>query len=115
MAAPNFPLSTTSAPGSPNPGDFSNQPADVSFVVTAMIDRSQGDDDVLAGLSPTPTSPCARGDITLLNGMLKVLIDEGLVDPGAARAPRRGFDELVAHVAGWTVERVAAECGVEPS
>ena len=50
VAAPNFPLSTTSAPGSPNPGDFIHQPEDVSFVVTAMVDRSEGDDDVLAGL-----------------------------------------------------------------
>lgn len=50
VAAPDFPLSTTSAPGGPNAGDVINQPGDVSFAITAVVDRSKGDDDVLAGL-----------------------------------------------------------------
>ena len=44
--------------------------------------------------SPTSTSPSRpRGDIALLNGILRVLLDEGLVDPaahaGGRRRPRR--------------------------
>jgi assimilatory nitrate reductase catalytic subunit len=53
-----------------------------------------------------------RTDITLLNGMINLLIDEGLVDQGYVAAHTEGFEELAAHVAGYDLERVAAECGV---
>ena len=56
-----------------------------------------------------------RTDITLLNGMIKILIDEGLVDRDYVAAHTEGFAELAAHVASYDLERVAAECGVEPS
>ena len=55
-----------------------------------------------------------RADITLLNGMIKIIIDEGLVDTDYVAANTEGFAELAAHVASYDVERVANECGVEP-
>ncbi len=54
-----------------------------------------------------------RGDVALLNGVLKVLVDEDLVDPEAVRAHVDGLDDLLAHLDGWTVERAAAESGIE--
>ena len=48
-----------------------------------------------------------RGDVALLNGILVVLLDEGLVDLDAVRPHVDGLDELLAHLAGWTVERAA--------
>ncbi len=53
-----------------------------------------------------------RTDITLLNGMLKVIIDEGLVDTDYVAAHTEGYDELVASLDGFSLDRVAAECGV---
>jgi len=54
-----------------------------------------------------------RTDIVLLNGMIKLLIDEGLVDSAYVAAHTEGFEELAAHVAGYTLEVVAAECGLD--
>ncbi len=54
-----------------------------------------------------------RSDIALLNGMLKVIIDEGLVDHDYVAAHTEGFEELAAHVQTFPLERVAAECGVD--
>ena len=53
-----------------------------------------------------------RTDITLLNGMLKVILDEGLVDLAYVEAHTEGFAELAAHVQAYPLDRVAAECGV---
>src|SRR5690606_19963167 len=39
-----------------------------------------------------------RSDVTLLNGIIKILLDEGLVDLDRARQVADGVDELVAHV-----------------
>jgi anaerobic selenocysteine-containing dehydrogenase len=54
-----------------------------------------------------------RTDITLLNGILKIVIDEGLVDTDFVAAHTEGFADLAAHVAAYDLDRVAAECGVE--
>jgi assimilatory nitrate reductase catalytic subunit len=54
-----------------------------------------------------------RGDIALLNGILRVLVDDGLVDLDAARARADGVDELLAHLDTWTVERAATESGLD--
>jgi assimilatory nitrate reductase catalytic subunit len=54
-----------------------------------------------------------RGDVALLNGILGVLFDEGLVDPAALAGHVEGIDELVAHLQAWTVERAATESGIE--
>ncbi|MDQ3978023.1 MAG: molybdopterin-dependent oxidoreductase, partial [Actinomycetota bacterium] len=53
-----------------------------------------------------------RTDITLLNGMLKLLIDEDLIDHEYVQAHTEGFADLAAHVASYDLDRVAAECGV---
>jgi assimilatory nitrate reductase catalytic subunit len=54
-----------------------------------------------------------RGDVALLNGVLAVLLEEDLVDLDAVRGHVDGLDELVAHLAGWTVERAADESGID--
>lgn len=55
-----------------------------------------------------------RTDIVLVNGMLKVLFDEGLVDLDAVRARCDGLDELIEHVQGYDLDSVADTCGVAP-
>ncbi len=54
-----------------------------------------------------------RTDITLINGIIKILVDEDLVDHDYVARHTEGYADLVAHVAGYDLERVAAECGVE--
>ena len=53
-----------------------------------------------------------RSDISLVNGMIKVIIDAGLVDHEYVAAHTEGFEELAAHVAAFDLDRVAADCGV---
>jgi assimilatory nitrate reductase catalytic subunit len=53
-----------------------------------------------------------RSDVTLLNGIIKILLDEGLVDLDRARQVADGVDELVAHVQAFGLDRVERECGV---
>jgi anaerobic selenocysteine-containing dehydrogenase len=53
-----------------------------------------------------------RSDVTLLNGMIKVLLDEGLVDLARVRRVADGLDELVDHVQAFDLARVERECGV---
>jgi assimilatory nitrate reductase catalytic subunit len=57
-----------------------------------------------------PVAP--RGDVALLNGVLVTLVEEGLVDLDALRPSVDGLDDLVAHLAGWSVDRAAAESGI---
>jgi anaerobic selenocysteine-containing dehydrogenase len=54
-----------------------------------------------------------RGDVALLNGVLHVLVEEGLVDVESARSHVDGLDELLERVQTWTVERAAAESGID--
>ncbi|HEX2274505.1 MAG TPA: nitrate reductase [Acidimicrobiales bacterium] len=54
-----------------------------------------------------------RTDIALLNGIIKILLDEDLVDRDYVAAHTEGFEELVAHVQSYDLARVAAECGVD--
>ncbi len=54
-----------------------------------------------------------RSDIVLLNGMIRLLMEEGLVDTAYVVAHTEGFEELAAHVADYPVERVVAECGID--
>lgn len=58
-----------------------------------------------------PVAP--RTDVTLLNAILRVLLDEGLVDLEAARPLVTGLDELLTHLAALDLPAAAAECGVE--
>jgi predicted molibdopterin-dependent oxidoreductase YjgC len=54
-----------------------------------------------------------RGDIALLNGVFVALLEEGLVDLDAVRGHVDGLDDLVAHLATWTVARAADESGID--
>ena len=54
-----------------------------------------------------------RGDIALLNGILCHLLKEGLIDLSAARQRVNGLDELLLHLADWSIERAAEESGVD--
>nr|MBA3655278.1 nitrate reductase [Actinomycetota bacterium] len=54
-----------------------------------------------------------RSDVTLLNGILKILIDEDLIDGEYVAAHTEGFEELVAHVASFGADRVTRECGID--
>jgi assimilatory nitrate reductase catalytic subunit len=53
-----------------------------------------------------------RTDIALLNGMLRVVFDEDLVDRDAVAAYADGLEDLERHLASWPVERAATECGI---
>jgi anaerobic selenocysteine-containing dehydrogenase len=53
-----------------------------------------------------------RTDVTLLNAVIRILLDEDLVDPEAARPYVEGLDELLHHVRGLDLEAAAAECGL---
>lgn len=54
-------------------------------------------------------------DIALFNGMLHVLIRDGLVDRAYIDRHTRGFDELAGIVAHYTPQAVAEICGVPAS
>jgi assimilatory nitrate reductase catalytic subunit len=54
-----------------------------------------------------------RGDIALLNGVLVTLLEEGLVAIDTLRGHVDGLDDLVAHLAGWSVVRAARESGID--
>ena len=51
-------------------------------------------------------------DVALLNGMLHVILAEGLEDRAFAAGRLDGLDALRAHVAAWTPERASEACGV---
>lgn len=53
-----------------------------------------------------------RGDIALLNGVLAELVREELIDVAALRSKVDGLDELVAHLADWSLDRAATESGI---
>lgn len=50
VAAPIFPLTSSTAPGGANEADLINQPADMSFVITRMLAASAALEGVLSGL-----------------------------------------------------------------
>lgn len=51
-------------------------------------------------------------DVALINGMMNVIIDEGLYDEAFVTERCDGFDELKELVAEYTPEKVAGICGV---
>jgi anaerobic selenocysteine-containing dehydrogenase len=53
-----------------------------------------------------------RGDIALLNGILRVLLDDGRIDPAAHAGHVDGLDDLLAHLELWPVERAAEASGI---
>ncbi|HUF97190.1 MAG TPA: nitrate reductase [Ilumatobacter sp.] len=54
-----------------------------------------------------------RSDITLLNGIIRILFEEDLVDHEFIAAHTSGASALRAAVDAYTVEHVAAECGID--
>ena len=53
-----------------------------------------------------------RADVTLINAILRVLLDEDLLDLDAARPHVDGLDDLVAHLRSLDLSAAAAECGI---
>lgn len=51
-------------------------------------------------------------DAALFNGVLKILIDRDWLDHDFIREHTVGFDQVAEHVAQWTLERTARECGI---
>ena len=76
------------------------------MVVDPRVTKSAMLADVHVAVKP-------RGDVALLNGVLRVLLDDGTVDLDALRDHVDGLDHLVAHLQSWTVERAAKESGVD--
>ena len=75
------------------------------IVVDPRVTKTAMLSDVHVALRP-------RTDIAFFNGVLHVLITEGLIDRVYIDAHTNGFDALAAHVSAWTPERVAIECGI---
>jgi anaerobic selenocysteine-containing dehydrogenase len=55
----------------------------------------------------------ANGDVWLLLGMLRILIDEALFDEAQVAAHMRGFDELAREVARYDLATCADSAGIE--
>jgi dienelactone hydrolase len=53
VAAPVFPLENADAPGGPNESDLVNQPQDMRFVISSMLEASRSSHGTLAGLIDT--------------------------------------------------------------
>ncbi len=63
VAAPVFPLENADAPGGPDESDLTNQPADMSFVISRMLALSSEGSDPLAGLvDPTRIAVSGQSD-----------------------------------------------------
>ena len=56
--------------------------------------------------------PLPGTDVAMMLAMMHVLVRDGLVDRDYVARHASGFDELAAHVAGWTPDRASAICGV---
>ncbi|MDR6226308.1 assimilatory nitrate reductase catalytic subunit NasC [Desmospora profundinema] len=54
-------------------------------------------------------------DATLVNGMLKVILEEGFVDEGFVQAHTVGYEELREHLSGVSLMEVARRTGVSVS
>jgi assimilatory nitrate reductase catalytic subunit len=56
-----------------------------------------------------------KSDMSLLYGVAKLLIDADAVDRDFVAAHTSRFEAFAAHVAGYSIERVARDTGLEPS
>ncbi|HET7217028.1 MAG TPA: formate dehydrogenase subunit alpha [Vicinamibacterales bacterium] len=54
-------------------------------------------------------------NIPLLNAMAQTIVSEGLFDRRFVDARASGFDEFLTFIQGWTPERAAAVCDVDPN
>jgi predicted esterase len=81
VAAPQFPLTSDHTPGGPDAGDVVNQPGDMSFVISSVLNASAGTNNVLSGLVDSQEIGVAGHS----NGAITVL---GLVANTCCRDPR---------------------------
>ncbi len=96
----------------------SNHPVAASWIKNAV---KRGAKLVLADPRQTPLARFATWhlqfrpdtDVALLNGLLHVIVHEGLTDPDFIAARVNGFDALRAAVAEATPERMAEICGID--
>ena len=82
--------------------------ADGAKVVVIDPIRTLTADDADQFVQPLPGT-----DVAMMLAMMHVIIGDGLTDADWIAEHTLGFDELAAHVADWTPERAAAECGVD--
>lgn len=75
------------------------------FVVDPRVTKTAQLADVHVPVAP-------RTDVTLLNAIMRVLLDEGLVDLDAARAIVADLDDLLAHLATVDLAGASAECEI---
>jgi dienelactone hydrolase len=85
VAAPVFPLENADAPGGPNEADLSNQPADMSFVITRMLASSATASDPLGGLLDS-TAIAVAGQSDGGDTALAVAYDQRFRDPRVSAA-----------------------------
>src|SRR5205823_10979950 len=64
----------------------------------------------MAATAHYPLRP--KSDLLLLYGVARILIERGWIDEPFIRAHTTGFEALKAHLAEFTVERVAAASGL---
>lgn len=69
VAAPQFPLTNDQTPGGPDAGDVVNQPGDMSFVITSVLDSAAGPSGTLSAL----VDPNAVGAAGHSNGAITAL------------------------------------------
>ncbi|MGH9028982.1 MAG: neocarzinostatin apoprotein domain-containing protein [Acidimicrobiales bacterium] len=81
VAAPRFPLTSSTSPGGGDLGDFANQPADMSFVISAVSRESASGRGVLGGLVD-------RSEIGAAGHSLGGVTTLGLVGNSCCRDPR---------------------------
>jgi dienelactone hydrolase len=85
VAAPVFPLENANAPGGPNEGDLSNQPADMSFVISSLLAASSAGSGPLAGLID-PSRIAVAGQSDGGDTALAVAYNEHFHDPRVGAA-----------------------------
>ncbi len=54
------------------------------------------------------------GDVSMLNAMMNVIVEEELYDTQYIQAHTDGFEKLKAHLADYTPEKMSKICGIEP-
>jgi formate dehydrogenase major subunit len=54
------------------------------------------------------------GDVSMLNAMMHVIVEEGLYDEQYIQAHTDGFEKLKEHLTSFTPEKMSKICGIEP-